>query len=361
MFSRRGGYGGRSKATPTTTCQKCLQKGHYSYECTVAAQERPYKPRPSRTQQLLNPSLKPKLTEEVPSDLLRKKGLADKILAEREEECRKKSGRRSRSLSAASDSDSVSTISTNRSPSRSRSPKRIEDGKASLRGGDMSGKRRRRSISSESQHSVDGTERFTRRRLSSMSPEQRGRRRSRTSPMDISHDEGPQRKAPRKHYSRSPSNTRGRGGRQSHSRDRRAHGKRASRMLSPSRSPSQSSNRMDTSDERTDARNGHRYPSPLGRPVRRSQSKSRSPYRRRSPSPYSKRRMSRSPSPYKNGGRRMNHNGPRGGGGGGNRFEVNGRGAEPARPPPAPAPARERSLSPYSKRVALTRQMHTGH
>ncbi|KAF1975929.1 hypothetical protein BU23DRAFT_456724, partial [Bimuria novae-zelandiae CBS 107.79] len=70
MFSRRGGYGGRSKATPSTTCQKCLQKGHYSYECTVTAQARPYNPRPSRTQQLLNPSLKPRLTEEVPSDLL---------------------------------------------------------------------------------------------------------------------------------------------------------------------------------------------------------------------------------------------------------------------------------------------------
>ncbi|KAJ4294254.1 hypothetical protein N0V90_007944 [Kalmusia sp. IMI 367209] len=105
MF-RRGGYGGRSKAPPDTTCQKCLKKGHYSYECTVPAQERPYKSRPSRTQQLLNPSLKPKLSEHVPNELVRKKGLADKILAENEEERRKKSGRRARSASSTSDSGS---------------------------------------------------------------------------------------------------------------------------------------------------------------------------------------------------------------------------------------------------------------
>jgi len=45
---------------------------HYSYECKASAQERPYVPRPSRTQQLLNPKLVPKLTTEVPDDLMRK-------------------------------------------------------------------------------------------------------------------------------------------------------------------------------------------------------------------------------------------------------------------------------------------------
>ncbi|KAF1345617.1 hypothetical protein EJ07DRAFT_145815, partial [Lizonia empirigonia] len=68
MFRRPGT--GPSKASPTTLCQKCLQRGHYSYECKASAQERPYKSRPSRTQQLLNPQLQPKLTTEVPSDLL---------------------------------------------------------------------------------------------------------------------------------------------------------------------------------------------------------------------------------------------------------------------------------------------------
>lgn len=43
---------------------------HYSYECNISAQDRPYLTRPSRTQQLQNPNLKPKLSTEVPNDLL---------------------------------------------------------------------------------------------------------------------------------------------------------------------------------------------------------------------------------------------------------------------------------------------------
>jgi hypothetical protein len=115
MFRRPGT--GRSKASSDTLCQKCLKKGHYSYECKATAQERPYQSRPSRTQQLLNPKLKPKLTTEVPEDLLRKKGVADEILKKKEAE---RSGRSKRSRSRSSSADSVSTISTNRSPSRSR-------------------------------------------------------------------------------------------------------------------------------------------------------------------------------------------------------------------------------------------------
>lgn len=355
MFSRRGGYGGRSKATPTTTCQKCLQKGHYSYECTVSAQERPYKPRPSRTQQLLNPSLKPKLTEEVPSHLLRsKKDLADRITGAKEDQRRKASGRRSRSASSVSDSDSVSTISTNRSRSRSRSLKRIKDGSASLRGGDALRKRGRRSVSSGSNHSLDRVERNTRRRLSSMSPEQRGRRRSRSrsSPMDISHDENSRRKAPRKHHSPSRSYR----GRRSRSRSMRTSVKPSSRR-SLSRSPSRSPNRldrMDISDDRTQPRNGV---SPIDRPVRNSRSTSRSPYRRRSRSPYSMRPMSRSPSPYKSRNGGIDKRNARGGR---HRFDTEVRHPEPVRAPPQQAPPRERSLSPYSKRVALTRQAQGG-
>lgn len=44
---------------------------HYSYECKATAQERPYTARPSRTQQLLNPRLMPKLSEDVPTELER--------------------------------------------------------------------------------------------------------------------------------------------------------------------------------------------------------------------------------------------------------------------------------------------------
>ncbi|KAL0465520.1 hypothetical protein QR685DRAFT_601166 [Neurospora intermedia] len=61
---------------------------HYSYECKASAAERPYIPRPSRTQQLFNPKLLPKLTSAVPPQ--DKKGVADEILAQREAERAKK-------------------------------------------------------------------------------------------------------------------------------------------------------------------------------------------------------------------------------------------------------------------------------
>ncbi|KAI5857343.1 zinc knuckle-domain-containing protein [Durotheca rogersii] len=67
-------------------CQKCLKRGHYSYECKASTQDRPYVPRPSRTQQFLNPKLAPKLTSEAPGNLRKEKGLADRELAKREAE-----------------------------------------------------------------------------------------------------------------------------------------------------------------------------------------------------------------------------------------------------------------------------------
>ncbi|GBF66962.1 hypothetical protein TMEN_9685 [Trichophyton mentagrophytes] len=119
-----------SKATPTTVCQKCLKKD--SYECTTQLQERPYGARPSRTQQLSNPRLRPQLSTEVPNDLLRTKGVADEQLRRAKEkrarlnpsrspdresdygDAAPGSRKRARSVSSFS---SVSTISTNRSPS----------------------------------------------------------------------------------------------------------------------------------------------------------------------------------------------------------------------------------------------------
>jgi hypothetical protein len=63
------------------------QTGHYSYECKATTQERPYIPRPSRTQQLFNPKLQPKLTEAAPpEDLTKPKGVADIILKAKEDE-----------------------------------------------------------------------------------------------------------------------------------------------------------------------------------------------------------------------------------------------------------------------------------
>lgn len=79
--------GGPSKASATTLCQKCLKRGqwyfttlcrrmqeddahimpgHYSYECTASKDDRPYVSRPSRSQQLLNPKLAPKISAVLP-------------------------------------------------------------------------------------------------------------------------------------------------------------------------------------------------------------------------------------------------------------------------------------------------------
>ncbi|KAK8116012.1 hypothetical protein PG984_012514 [Apiospora sp. TS-2023a] len=110
---------------------------HYSYECKAAAQERPYISRPSRTQQLFNPKLVPKLTEATPPALESKQGVADQQLAKLEAERARKrelerdddegsepgeASNRRRSASY----DSVSTISTgrSRSPSPARDPSR---------------------------------------------------------------------------------------------------------------------------------------------------------------------------------------------------------------------------------------------
>ncbi|KAI9012693.1 zinc knuckle-domain-containing protein, partial [Phycomyces nitens] len=40
------------RATPSTRCQKCLEYGHWTYECK---KERSYSSRPTRTQQLKKP------------------------------------------------------------------------------------------------------------------------------------------------------------------------------------------------------------------------------------------------------------------------------------------------------------------
>ncbi|KAF7931057.1 uncharacterized protein EAE97_009266 [Botrytis byssoidea] len=125
-INRPATIGGPSKASATTTCQKCLKKGHYSYECKANAQERPYVSRPSRTQQLSNPKLVPKLTSDVPQDLLKKKGIADEQLAKLEQERGRKRERQNEDMETgaskrrrSASSASVSTISTNmsRSPS----------------------------------------------------------------------------------------------------------------------------------------------------------------------------------------------------------------------------------------------------
>ncbi|KAK0249314.1 hypothetical protein LTS09_015576 [Friedmanniomyces endolithicus] len=107
----------RSKATATTLCQKCLKRGHFSYECTASKQDRPYVSRPSRTQQLLNPKLAPRIVEATKPAVAEAKSSPKRVQkADDADELRSKR----RSASYSSDSDSVSTISTR--SSRSRSP-----------------------------------------------------------------------------------------------------------------------------------------------------------------------------------------------------------------------------------------------
>lgn len=208
------GYGrGGSKAAATTLCQKCLKRGHYSYECKSATQERPYASRPSRTQQMLNPKLAPKLTNAAPAESLPKKAITDKVLEKSPDGRRRKQSldnldsrrprkrSRSRSVSShSSDSDSVATISTrsSRSPSESQHARNsIDHERHTSRKPDAdrpsykSGreKRRRRAgsdSSSEAKHFEHPDpvraerERNTRMRRGSKSPTERGRRRSRS-------------------------------------------------------------------------------------------------------------------------------------------------------------------------------------
>ncbi|PYH82129.1 hypothetical protein BO82DRAFT_383180 [Aspergillus uvarum CBS 121591] len=288
------GLRGPSKATASTLCQKCLQRGHYSYECKATAQERPYMSRPSRTQQLQNPKLRPQLTNDAYKDALNTKESNKEPLTRHEEERGRKRdldqvdplhspthlSKRARSASSLSAS-SVSTISTSRSHSRSPSRRNERTRSVSSR---PSGHRKRRYSDASSAPSVASytsgergsrsrsrewsDDRNTRRRRRASSPEERGR------PRNMSRDGG------RRDRSRS------------HSVDR-------SRMAKSRRSVSPS------------LATGSDYPAP------------------------SHRKAQPRAEPVSSGGGRGPGQGP-------------------------PPPRRERSLSPYSKRIALTQAMNLG-
>eukprot|EP01025_Chloroclados_australasicus_P008333 TRINITY_DN1291_c0_g2_i1.p1 TRINITY_DN1291_c0_g2~~TRINITY_DN1291_c0_g2_i1.p1 ORF type:complete len:334 (-),score=43.47 TRINITY_DN1291_c0_g2_i1:799-1800(-) len=68
LVGRYKTYGQGKKDATNQICQKCLKKGHWTYECKG---ERAYISRPSRTQQLKNPKLRQRLLDPkaVPSDL----------------------------------------------------------------------------------------------------------------------------------------------------------------------------------------------------------------------------------------------------------------------------------------------------
>ncbi|KJR81047.1 uncharacterized protein SPSK_05399 [Sporothrix schenckii 1099-18] len=110
MYPRRG----PPKTTPTDVlCQKCLKRDKlmlfYPHALfgllltsTTPLLDRPYKARPSRSQQLRNPKLAPKLHEETFNALELKKGVADEELAKREAERALKRRRTSKSVSLSS-------------------------------------------------------------------------------------------------------------------------------------------------------------------------------------------------------------------------------------------------------------------
>lgn len=59
-------------AIPNSNINLTPSPRHYSYECKASAQDRPYVPRPSRSQQLRNPKLIPKLTNDALQPLEKK-------------------------------------------------------------------------------------------------------------------------------------------------------------------------------------------------------------------------------------------------------------------------------------------------
>ncbi|KAI1363066.1 zinc knuckle-domain-containing protein [Xylaria arbuscula] len=282
---------GPSKSTPASVqCQKCLKRGHYSYECKASSQERPYVPRPSRTQQLFNPKLVPKLASDTVNALQDKKGVADQELAKREAE-------RARKQTSDQSDDDVDHEQSR----RGRSPSYESVSTISTRGPSPSSPARRRA--SVSPHEPG-------RAVRSPSPLRR--------PLRGSFDSG------RSYDSPSP---------QRHTGDMQSPGPRRQRTRSSSRDDSPQRDRLESYDQ----------PGNHGRIDRRRRRNSNSPSR--SPPPENTRRRFRSRTP------------PR----------YNDRSGSP--PPerhdrgPRGAPrrnARERSLSPFSKRLALTQSMNAG-
>ncbi|KAK0635635.1 hypothetical protein B0T17DRAFT_503147 [Bombardia bombarda] len=274
------------------------KKRHYSYDCKAAPQERPYVPRPSRTQQLFNPKLLPKLSNEVPDALMRKKGVADEELAKKEaERARKRELEGDEEFAAPGES----------SPKRRRSP----------------------SYDSVSSFSTRSPSPVPLKRIS-VSPR---RERRRDSPGPSHHRPAPQARRrslnPEDRYLSRASESPAR-----HHRHHHRHGAGARLPAAARRSPSLTP--PPRKDDRASVTRRDYSPSP-------SPSQSRSLSRSRSPS-------LRRDDNYRD---RDDASHQRG------RVPQQ-RVASPLPPPPPPAPARERSLSPFSKRLALTQAMNLG-
>ncbi|KAI9738518.1 MAG: hypothetical protein M1818_005415 [Claussenomyces sp. TS43310] len=349
MFQSKdpGVHRGASKATTTTLCQKCLKRDtfplrisastkaddflrHYSYECKAVAQELPYVSRPSRSQQLANPKLVPSLTSEVPQALLRKKGVADEELARRKLARGPKRDRhgvssdiseaakRRRSLSPDVPT-SGSSISTNASKSTSREAAQYRQQRfpeLKRRQPSMSSTDSYRSSSERQEINGEGQQnkdRNSRRRISELSPPVRGRQKNRLNSPDEEY-----------HFSKDQS------GSHDPVRDRRAQLRADSRSRGRDNMPGRGDEGIKYQRQRERYVDGR-----LGRTRRSSLNGERSTSHFRADFEQQDARNSRI-----EGVGKENHTG--------------------APLPTMPEPPRERSLSPFSKRLALTQAMNRG-
>ena len=142
----RGGSGMQANGAPPK-CQRCLQVGHWTYECSKKETDRAYVVRPSRTQQLKNPKLAQKFadfTGDEPPDPKREyEARMDAILgrsgkngAKDERRRKKRKHSPSSSSSSSSDSDSSSSDSDSDSDSSSSSSSSRRKRKKKKRQGD---------------------------------------------------------------------------------------------------------------------------------------------------------------------------------------------------------------------------------
>ncbi|KAK9826093.1 hypothetical protein WJX81_001641 [Elliptochloris bilobata] len=95
-------------AAANAVCQRCLQAGHWTYECKNPAS---YTARPTRTQQLLNPKSRPRFMD--PSELLPEARGA----AGAGEDKKKKGSKKRKKRDSSSDSDDSSSTSDSSSSS----------------------------------------------------------------------------------------------------------------------------------------------------------------------------------------------------------------------------------------------------
>ncbi|ESW14014.1 hypothetical protein PHAVU_009G074533 [Phaseolus vulgaris] len=103
----------RSASGGAAQCQKCFQSGHWTYECK---NERVYISRPSRTQQLKDPKLRPRVDAPVAYDLDLDGDVPDGDVKEEKEKGKrkkkKKSEKKRRRYDSESDSGSVTSSVT---------------------------------------------------------------------------------------------------------------------------------------------------------------------------------------------------------------------------------------------------------